>query len=165
MWKRPKGKFKKGQRLVGKLSRAAVVELYRRGFSAQQIAERDGTSKNSVLHVLKVVGEQRRPGGAPAKHRASEIAVKFGVAPQTYLRFLVIKKLGAKCAGCGETDPRILAVNHLNGKQHKLSMREMARILTGIINDVDVRCANCNVLYEYERGAFKNHTKLLKYLF
>lgn len=92
------------------------------------------------------------------------IARRFGVSAQTYLRFLVLKALGAKCACCGETDVRVLVLNHLFAKEHKLSIGDMREILKQRLK-VDVRCQNCNIVYEYEKGMFPRHKKLIKSLF
>ena len=79
-------------------------------------------------------------------------------------RVRVFKLLGGKCVVCGISDSRVLQVNHLNGG----SSRETGRgdkkkavyyniyraILNGSrgVSDLDLRCANCNMIYEYERG-------------
>ena len=74
----------------------------------------------------------------------------------------VIELLGGKCVGCGATDPRILTVNHKNGdgaKWRKLNSTKSSynlyrRALKGKIpiDTIDLRCYNCNILYEYESG-------------
>lgn len=60
---------------------------------------------------------------------------------------------------------RVLAVNHLNGKARKMSGGDLSAIFQGKTVDVDIRCHNCNALYEYERGRFKKHNAVLKHLF
>ena len=65
--------------------------------------------------------------------------------------------LGGQCVVCGITDMRILQINHINGGgvQESLFGYEMYRAIvnqTRKIDDLDVRCANHNLLYEYERG-------------
>jgi hypothetical protein len=76
------------------------------------------------------------------------------------LKFLVLQKISNKripeCIKCKEKDIRVLEVNHLNGYNDKI--HERIQIYRKIINgerkisDLEVRCSNCNVLYEYERG-------------
>jgi hypothetical protein len=73
-------------------------------------------------------------------------------------RLRAINKLGGKCINCGTDDIRILQINHINGGGRKdlLDRGEMGKI-KDILEDknsghYDIRCANCNVLYEYERG-------------
>lgn len=76
------------------------------------------------------------------------------------IRLRVIEKLGGKCVGCGVADPRILNVNHKNGEgrkelvTHRSNVTFYRRILDGErpTADLDLRCCNCNILYEYERG-------------
>jgi len=68
-----------------------------------------------------------------------------------------IEVLGGKCVVCGEPDIRVLQVNHLNGgglKDLKLNSNSKVyrQVAKGERKDVDLRCANCNILYEYERG-------------
>ena len=74
----------------------------------------------------------------------------------------VVLFLGGKCIRCSETDIRVLQVNHKNGKGVKDFKRYGAysvyrAILAGKRpkEDFDVRCANCNILYEYETGRRK----------
>ncbi len=69
--------------------------------------------------------------------------------------------LGGVCVKCGISDWRVLQVNHINGGGQKEQRRGRSEgrphmyqdILTGrrSTDDLDLRCANCNVLYEYER--------------
>jgi len=69
----------------------------------------------------------------------------------------VIDLLGGKCVGCGITDKRILQINHKDGggaKEYKKIGTNLfyRQILNGkrIIEDLDVRCANCNILYKWK---------------
>jgi len=69
----------------------------------------------------------------------------------------VIQKLGGKCARCGKTDWRILQINHINGNGRKERARLGKKIYTNILKGKDMDkynllCANCNILYEYDRG-------------
>ncbi len=77
-----------------------------------------------------------------------------------YKRLQVIKLLGNKCAKCGITDWRVLQINHINGGG-TAEFRKRGNyygLITGILNgnrattDLELRCANCNILYEFERG-------------
>jgi hypothetical protein len=73
------------------------------------------------------------------------------------LKKIVMNLLGGKCVGCGITDLRLLCVNHKNGggtQDRKNSNKMYREIRDGIrdMADYDIRCCNCNVLYEYERG-------------
>ncbi len=70
----------------------------------------------------------------------------------------VINLLGGKCVRCGETDRRVLQVNHLNGDGREVRYDRRGFVMSIVkgqrtLDDLDVRCANCNILYEYERGA------------
>jgi len=71
----------------------------------------------------------------------------------------VIKKLGARCVRCGIEDPRVLCLNHKNGdgaeERRTLGQRRLyIAIMKGkrSTDDLELRCFNCNEIYEYERG-------------
>jgi hypothetical protein len=70
----------------------------------------------------------------------------------------VIKMLGGECVGCGIADVRILQVNHRGSEGHVLWNRSSTKFFKWIakgklpLQAYDLRCANCNVLYEYESG-------------
>jgi transketolase len=77
-----------------------------------------------------------------------------------YIRKLhdrVIDFLGGKCVSCGITDKRVLQINHINNdgteEIKKIGTRPFYfAILQNKrpINDLDVRCANCNILYRWK---------------
>ena len=76
------------------------------------------------------------------------------------LRKEVIILLGRKCVNCSNTDLRVLNVNHLKGggtADRKDRIKVYREIRDGIRDkkDYDVRCFNCNILYDYERGIRK----------
>ena len=63
--------------------------------------------------------------------------------------------------GCGLSDYRVLQINHKNGggSREYRALRGRIDILIDTIlsgirssDDLELRCANCNVLFEYERG-------------
>ena len=61
------------------------------------------------------------------------------------------------CISCGESDIRVLTINHKNGDGFKDRPNKISRIYRDIrlgrkVDDLEVRCCNCNVLYEYELG-------------
>ena len=72
----------------------------------------------------------------------------------------VIEILGGRCRNCGITDARVLQINHINGGgnkeyiAHRTTSTFYNRILSGErdTKDLELLCANCNILYEYERG-------------
>lgn len=76
------------------------------------------------------------------------------------IRRKVINLFGGGCIICGITDLRILTLNHKNGcgtKKRTGNMKVYRELLSGQRNkdDYDVRCFNCNMLYDYERGIRK----------
>jgi len=68
---------------------------------------------------------------------------------------------GVFCQKCGNTDIRVLTINHLDGhKEPKTQRINPRRRYRDIVNGVtskeelkylNVLCQNCNILYEYER--------------
>lgn len=87
-------------------------------------------------------------------------------------RIKVLRILGGKCRRCGNEDWRVLQINHKNGGGHEeRSSRGMsgAALVRAILNgrktdDLDVLCANCNVIHEYERGRLQLPKELEKEL-
>jgi hypothetical protein len=75
----------------------------------------------------------------------------------------VSKSKNPTCSRCGCSDVRVLVINHLNGDGNKdrLTTKGVKRLRKSILsgsralNDLDVRCASCNALYEYERGRIR----------
>jgi len=72
--------------------------------------------------------------------------------------------MGGRCVGCKISDPRVLQLNHKNGggtKERKGEGWGGAQLVRAIlhgsraVDDLELRCANCNVLYEYEVGRRK----------
>ena len=63
-----------------------------------------------------------------------------------------------ECCKCGMKDIRVLTINHINGdgaieRGNRRVSRTHRQIRLGRgVEDLDVRCYNCNILYEYERG-------------
>lgn len=79
----------------------------------------------------------------------------------------IVEFLGGKCVVCGETDWQILMPNHKNGggkKERRALYNSTQSFYLDILSgnrrhdDLDLRCANHNVLYEFEVG---RHTKLV----
>lgn len=74
---------------------------------------------------------------------------------QWEVKLAIIELFGGKCLRCGNDDPRVLQLNHIsgNGRQERKS-NFYRRILRGerLTDDLELLCANCNLVYEYERG-------------
>lgn len=71
----------------------------------------------------------------------------------------LINLLGDHCRMCACSDPRVLQINHRNGGGVKEFRRNPGmtfyrKILSGerTIDDLELLCANCNLIYEYEQG-------------
>jgi DNA-directed RNA polymerase subunit RPC12/RpoP len=76
-------------------------------------------------------------------------------------RFKAFQKISGKriprCEKCGERRFILLSINHINGLgkgKHKERIHLFRKINKGKrkTNDLEIRCHNCNFLYEFERG-------------
>src|SRR3990167_9136 len=81
-------------------------------------------------------------------------------AYQRRLRLGVIDRLGGECRRCGFDDPRALQLNHKKGggtkeMNHHGIAGFYTKILSGERDDIELLCANCNWIYEYEIGHLK----------
>ena len=82
----------------------------------------------------------------------------FRVQQSYYVRELIkrVMLLGGKCVSCGITNPLVLTVNHKYGRRgpKPLTCRQIFNKLSKEELDTsqfDLRCFNCNQLYEYQR--------------
>jgi len=91
--------------------------------------------------------------------------IEYLAKQRRLIREAVIQKLGGKCLQCGITDIRVLQINHKNGngrKDYHGNYSNSLQFYRGIISgkrrldDLDLRCANCNIIYDYERGIRRN---------
>lgn len=71
-------------------------------------------------------------------------------------KIMVIDMLGGKCCKCGNTDIRVLQVNHINGGGSKevRGWTLYRKMVSGErkTDDLNLLCANCNIIYEFEQG-------------
>lgn len=153
-----------------RLTQAQVVELYAK-HSLEQIAELNGTSRTQVWRTLKLAGVvMRSRGGADdwgRTHGYTQRARDIGMRPNRYVRARAVLKLGGACRACGNSDLRVLQLNHINGegktsRNDKVTYGEAVRILNGeTLPYIEVLCANCNVIHEYDRGSISDVTSLV----
>jgi len=153
--------FKRGERIKGKLTVDEIKNRYSEGLSASQIAKLDGTTPRSVLLCLRRHDVKIRLSQTNFKHGFAQQAKKFGLPQETYLRLIAIEKLGGKCCKCGNTDFRVLQLNHVDTKLKQPGYADYIGIVRGTALDRDVRCANCNIIYEFDRGRRKYPEELL----
>jgi 5-methylcytosine-specific restriction endonuclease McrA len=75
------------------------------------------------------------------------------------LRRKAIEKLGGKCVRCGFYDERALVFDHKNSDGHterkgvnpsKYSKKLCQQIIAGARDDIQLLCANCNLIKEKE---------------
>lgn len=151
---------KRARRTKGRLSHDEVVRLYTEDkLSTIKISELDGTTRITILKLLHREGVEMRPrGNHPdqvrwTKHGLNAGWKDSGVAAATLARFRAILFLGGECTSCGCDDLRVLEVNHINEKHSRvLRQKELHEAIDGKSENLEVRCANCNILYEYEVG-------------
>lgn len=152
-------------RTKGKLTKEQIVDLYAT-YSVNAIAEMDGTSRTVILRILHAADVDMRPRGhndvrvAPVLHGHCRDAATFGMTPVRYVRLRAIQQLGGACDDCGETDLRVLDINHINGEGAARSANELycqcLKVLDGEDTpNLQVLCCNCNRIHEYERGNLK----------
>lgn len=101
---------------------------------------------------------ERNPDAAKRRYWANvEANAERNRATLFRLKGRAILLMGGKCCCCDCDDIRVLHINHKNGrpeKEHKMGQGTYKAIIDGRrkTDDLDIRCANCNVIYEYERG-------------
>lgn len=104
-------------------------------------------SHSCCSYVAMKNWQQRNPDKVQASNRLKNYS----------LRRRLLTYLGNKCVVCGETDWMVLQVNHINGggvQDHRTVGAEKIyrQILAGEREGIfDLRCANCNMRYEYEQ--------------
>ncbi len=155
--------FKKGERIKGKLTHEEVVRLYTHDeLSPVQIAKLDGTTVAVVRRILKKARVTMREPVYAVKHGCHTLAKKHGVPVETLLRLFSILHLGGKCVKCSNSDIRVLQLNHVDGKTRIPEYGDFLKIIsnTPTKDTFDVRCANCNIIYEFERGRRKPYPEV-----
>lgn len=110
------------------------------------------TPEQKKRHAKDVT--ERRTGVYVTKHR------EWTRRTYWHLKLRAIELLGGSCKGCGISNPLVLSVNHLNngkgqgaradGGGHKLYRLVLSA--TEPHRHFDLRCLNCQHLWEYETG-------------
>lgn len=112
---------------------------------------------------------QMQFGSPPKSVYVGTVNVHSGLSSQGRLQYKrnrhvhrrrVIELLGGKCRKCGEDDIRVLQINHCdsNAKGDREEYAYWTSFYRAIENgqrdssDLEVLCANCNIIYEYEIG-------------
>jgi len=78
------------------------------------------------------------------------------------IRKNVVKFLGEKCVKCGNSDFRVLQVDHVNGgggkerKANKNYSHQLENIVKKNKENYQLLCANCNIIKIYENGEHKS---------
>ncbi len=116
--------------------------------------------------------DEKRSGGAWCKKcyatwaKEHERKFQYGRKRAWLMRKKALLTIGNECENCGEKDIRVLQINHLKGggseerkgKNRKRSSHKFYRdIVIGKrkLDDLNILCSNCNIIYEYERGRLK----------
>jgi hypothetical protein len=100
--------------------------------------------------ALKASNARRDP--APGRARS--------LSKYWQMRHEIFTRLDGQCIVCGANDRRVLQLNHKHGggggdnRAGRGGVYLLRRLLSGErdLGDFDLRCANCNILYEYEMG-------------
>lgn len=171
-------------------------ELRTRGMTYREIAEELGISAQTVCYHLnpeaaKRATERLKKWSTTHPEHHKETMRKWRAAHSEHhkeamkeamkeyyakIRRAVINLLGGCCANCGITDHRVLQINHINGDARKDYEKYNGRqkfykaIFCGKrpTNDLNLLCANCNILYDYDTGRRKyvspEHLAVIKLL-
>lgn len=145
----------------GRLSVEEIVAMYPEN-SLSEISRQDGRTPAMILYILQKAGVARLPrGGRVGRPRTTGHGLRaknLGLNYNRYIRLGAILKLGGSCQLCGNSDLRVLDINHINGegvetRTTKELLTQCRRILAGDkVPYMEVRCVNCNRIHEYERG-------------
>lgn len=133
-----------------------MAALHKAGVTCPEIAQQFGVSKPTVYYHL---GKNTKESywGNSRRWSLKSSWVKFKQKAK------VIQLLGGKCVRCGVDDYRVLQVNHRQGRgREERAPQSLYRdIVMGrrTTDDLELRCANCNILYEYEHGRRRDWTK------
>lgn len=148
-----------------------VCKMYLEGNTCKNIANSTGIDDSAIwrsLHRNKIqMQSSATTGEYNIIHGLGKEAKELGLHQRVYIRFIAVEKLGGKCSQCGELDLKVLQINHLNEKNGNIKQSELMDIINNTYTgpNIDIRCANCNVRYEYEKGKrkqppFESSTKL-----
>lgn len=96
----------------------------------------------------------------PEQYRANQLKNQLKYIHK--IRREVVAMLGDRCSNCGETDWRVLQINHLIDGDGVRDRRKYGRAGTPFYNailrgekdtkDLNLLCSNCNALYEHQKG-------------
>ena len=76
---------------------------------------------------------------------------------QSYMRAMALERLGNQCKRCGESNPVVLQIDHINGggrnELKRIGTRGVYRkVINGETGGYQILCANCNVIKKYENN-------------
>jgi len=118
-------------------------------------ARKDGYQSCCIECAKKIRNEWKSKGGGVKYHRDYMRRVR------RELREHLIDVLGARCAGCGTTDRRVLQIDHIKngGAQHRKTFggvgnyqyyRDMEKRIQSGSKEFQLLCANCNYIKAIE---------------
>lgn len=138
-----------------------MLTLKARGWSYNRIGRWLHVSPTSVLRHLDSTAKER---STKACNEYSRTHAEGILSYNRKVRTDVLAFLGGKCSNCGEAGWRVLVINHING-DHARDKERYGKsghsFYKAIVNrtrntdDLNLLCANCNILYEYQVGKRK----------
>jgi len=89
-----------------------------------------------------------RPPAKPRTRMSHESRLDYVRRQNWEKRLMCIEKYGGTCKCCGETEPRFLAFDHINGGGHK-HRKQVGNIVDWLVresfpNEIRLLCHNCN---------------------
>ena len=91
------------------------------------------------------------------KARINAKAVEYNRRARQALRTSVVEKLGGACSVCGNSDMRVLDIDHIDGTGYKVNrlsgnirQQWFRDILDGSATNAQLLCANCHRIKSYE---------------
>lgn len=116
-------------------------------------------SRDALQHWCKICNKAARMACYRAKPEVQRERSKRAV--ERNRRFVYDYLMAHPCVDCGNTDPRVLTFDHINGKLKNISKMVLDEYsLSKIIDEIrkcEVRCANCHAIKTAERGNWWVH--------
>lgn len=143
---------------LGKLTDSQISDYYTDGKTQKEISRLNETSISHIHDVLVFNNIPRRVQAdyirGTGKYSELEREAKdLNIDKRTLARRKLLETLGGCCKKCGIDDFRVLQINHINGYNGVYRAWDYTRrFVEKDFDGIEITCANCNILYEFEKG-------------